>query len=224
MRRRPPSQSWPHQRPHTRAPGQPPRGQQVHVLGQAKPFRSTSHSTNCAYAVRGCWVRCPPAKLKKRKMRATYPTTRLASSAGAGARPPSTTTSSYFPAQVPLNRSPFTQITLHTLSQTQRTRAPLIARVGGQAGTDERSSVVGARKMVSSLSSATCSKVVLVARPTVVAVCAAARVGHPTGVVVSARPLGGRPRARPHRPLAARGFSMCAASASSDACFCACAC
>ena len=66
--------------------------------------------------------RCPPAKLTKRKMRATCPTTRLASSAGAGAQPPCTTTF-YSPAQVPLNFLPFTQITLHTLSQTQSGRA-----------------------------------------------------------------------------------------------------
>jgi hypothetical protein len=67
----------------------------------------------------------PTSQTDKTQNKSYLPTTRLASPAGALAQPPCTTTS-YSPAQVPLNRSPYTQITLHTLSQTQSAPAPLV--------------------------------------------------------------------------------------------------
>jgi hypothetical protein len=126
-------------------------------------------------------------------MRATSPTTRLASSASAGAPPPCTTIS-YSPAQVPLNLSPFTQITLHTLSQTQSTRASCRSRWRPGWGQRERNSAVGAERMISSRSP-TCSKFVcwcpkVVALPVFVA---------PKSMWRSVR---GRPRARLHCPPA----------------------
>ena len=84
---------------------------------------------------RGCPARHrAPAKLRNRKLKATCPTTHLSSSAGVWAQLPCTTPSyssasapeslaprHLIPAQVPLNLSPFTQI---TLTRCRRRRAP----------------------------------------------------------------------------------------------------
>ena len=107
-------------------------------------------------------------------MRATSPTTRLALRAGAWAQPPCTTTS-YSPAQVPLNLSPFTQITLHTRSQTQSTRASRRSR--WRPGWDRRAQLCGRRTEDVKQSSANVLKrsVLVSLAPKVETVCAAAR-------------------------------------------------